>query len=80
MQPAQVVSYPHAPGHRRKRPTPVDLPVPTFSRTEWLVVLGIILILLAVAVPVVHKVRESANKAAEEMQRQSAPATLEDAS
>jgi hypothetical protein len=80
MQRPEVLSYPHASAHRRKRPPAADLPVPTFSRTEWLAVLGIVLILIAIVVPVVMKVRTSAVRAAEEYERRNAPVSLDDVS
>jgi hypothetical protein len=76
--PLRLLGYPQARGHQRKRPPPVDLPVPSFSRQELLVALGIVLILLAILVPVVMKVRAMAVKDAEEYQRRNAPMTLDD--
>ena len=69
-----VLSYPHAPGHRPKRPPPVDLPVPGLGKLELLVVLGIIAALLAILVPVVHTVRENARRAVELERQRTSPA------
>lgn len=65
------VKYPRSPAHERRRPPHDDLPGPRMSRNEVLVTVGIILILLAILVPVVRMVRESAEKAAA-MQRDAA--------
>jgi hypothetical protein len=74
----RLLGYPQAPGHQRKRPPPVDLPVPSFSRKESLVAFGIVAILLAILVPVVMKVRAIAERDAAGNQRHSAPMTVDD--
>ena len=71
-----VLTYPRPTGNDRRPLPAVDLPLPTLSREQAIVTLGIILVLL---VPTVRIVQENARLAAElQRQQQADPLMLEE--
>jgi hypothetical protein len=59
----RVLAYPQPARRRRGSPTTVNISGPSLSGKEWLVVLGIIVVLLAILCPVVSMIRGEAEKA-----------------
>jgi hypothetical protein len=74
-----VLTYPRPTGNDRRPLPAVDLPLPSLSREQAIVTLGIILVLLAILVPTVRIVQENARVAAElQRQQQADPLMLEE--
>ena len=75
--PPKLLRYPRPTGHDSRRPPPTALLVPGLNRDELLVIPGFIAVLLAIAVPVVRAVRESAQRAADVQRQATDPLMLE---